>query len=274
MPAVNLLRIIHFDDDDDVGMTYGILLANSILENQKSNMRKEILCLACRYATALMENSEAFESQRTVERRFEAMLEIVKSLHSDLGINSLIFTLSNRSHTLVGAERCSVFLYDKEHEELTSLQGEIDVKFPADKGISGECCRKNITINIADAYEDERFNQDIDKKTNYRTKSILSLPINDAKNDVIGALQLINKENGEAFSQKDVDMMQYFLKIAGPLLSQSQLYHQQTRRRSTLQKTEFEGIGMEQLMHRRSSRDLVTVPPAVLEARDEEEKEE
>ena len=45
-------------------------------------------------------------------------------------------------------------------------------------------------INIPDAYQDARFNQEIDRKTGYRTKSVLVYPIMNVEDEVIGAATL------------------------------------------------------------------------------------
>jgi transcriptional regulator with GAF, ATPase, and Fis domain len=79
---------------------------------------------------------------------------------------------------------------------------------------------------FADAYDDPNFNQAIDKKTGYRTKAILCMPIK-ADDQVIGVLQLINKVTGAGvFTTDDEDVMMIFLSIAGPILAGSNLYAQ------------------------------------------------
>lgn len=51
-------------------------------------------------------------------------------------------------------------------------------------------------VNIKDAYNDPRFNCEIDLKTGYKTNNILSLPICNYEGEVIGVAQIINKTNG------------------------------------------------------------------------------
>ena len=82
------------------------------------------------------------------------------------------------------------------------------------------------TLNIPDAYENPNFNQAIDKKTGYRTKAILCMPIK-SDDQVIGVMQLINKLSGAGvFTEDDEDVMAIFLAIAGPILAESNLYEQ------------------------------------------------
>lgn len=51
--------------------------------------------------------------------------------------------------------------------------------------------------------QDDRFNCEIDTLTGYRTKALLCMPIKDSSGDVIGVAQVINKLNGEYFSETD-----------------------------------------------------------------------
>mmetsp|Transcript_131799 Transcript_131799/g.299684 ORF Transcript_131799/g.299684 Transcript_131799/m.299684 type:complete len:165 (-) Transcript_131799:200-694(-) len=92
-----------------------------------------------------------------------------------------------------------------------------------DKGIVGACATSGEIINIPDAYADERFNQEVDKKEGYKTNSILCLPIKDENNVTSGVIQVINKLDGP-FLPEDEDIMGLFLTIAAPLLNNSQLF--------------------------------------------------
>ena len=66
----------------------------------------------------------------------------------------------------------------------------------------------------------------MDKKSGYRTKAVLCLPIKNG-DVVIGVLQLINKVEGAGiFDEEDEEIMVTFLNIAGPIIAQSTLYTQ------------------------------------------------
>ena len=93
-----------------------------------------------------------------------------------------------------------------------------------DQGIAGSVATTGQSLNIVDAYDNPSFNQAIDKKTGYRTKAILCMPIK-ADDQVVGVLQLINKTTGSRiFTEEDEDTMNIFLAIAGPILAASSLY--------------------------------------------------
>ena len=58
-------------------------------------------------------------------------------------------------------------------------------------------------MNIADAYADPRFNQEVDRRTGYRTRSILCAPVVDVGGRVVAVLQLLNRLDGEPFDEDD-----------------------------------------------------------------------
>ena len=103
---------------------------------------------------------------------------------------------------------------------------QVNIRISMEQGIAGMVATTGQTLNIPDAYENEKFNQAIDKKTGYRTRAILCMAIK-SEDQVIGVLQLINKVSGSGvFTADDEDVMAIFLSIAGPILAESNLYEQ------------------------------------------------
>lgn len=96
-----------------------------------------------------------------------------------------------------------------------------------DQGIAGSVASTGQILNIPDAYLNPNFNQAIDKKSGYRTKAILCLPIIANGDEIVGVLQLINKMNGAGvFTEDDEEIMMLYLSIAGAIIIDSKLYQQ------------------------------------------------
>ena len=54
------------------------------------------------------------------------------------------------------------------------------------------------------SFQDPRFNVEVDKRTGYRTQSLLCMPINDQEGEVLGVAQIMNKTDGsQVFTQAD-----------------------------------------------------------------------
>ena len=64
-----------------------------------------------------------------------------------------MFTITERTHTLVDADRGTLFLADTKSGELWSMQGEINIRIPITAGIAGSVATSGNTINIPDAYQ-------------------------------------------------------------------------------------------------------------------------
>ena len=202
-----------FTEEDEMllehmAMQVGVILANQVLSERTARTYAQVVSL----------------------------LEIVKSLHSNMGINSLMFTITEKSPGLVDAERCTLYLVDKSRNELWSLQGAVEVRVPMDKGLVGAAATSGQIVNIKDAWEDPRFNKDYDKQTGYRTRSVLVMLIRDTPTDaaeppqLVGVLQLINKRSAPMFAEQDIQLLQSFVDIAGNILSTSQLFQSATKK--------------------------------------------
>ena len=130
---------------------------------------------------------------------FKAMLnDIERITHILLRLKTLLFnsyaisknlSLTEALEKIVEAtcdtlecDRASVFMLDECTSEMWSKVAkgsELTIRIPMTQGIVGYVATHNSTENIEDAYKDNRFNKEVDKKNNYRTKTILCVPIRD-----------------------------------------------------------------------------------------------
>jgi HD-GYP domain-containing protein (c-di-GMP phosphodiesterase class II) len=105
------------------------------------------------------------------------------------------------------------------------------------------CVLSGETINIADAYHEDGFDftgtRTFDSNTGYRTRSMLTFPLKDHEQEIIGVLQLINArdvDTGEVIEFSEVDQQ-----LAESLASQAAVALTQQRLVSEL-KTLFESF--------------------------------
>jgi GAF domain-containing protein len=101
------------------------------------------------------------------------------------------------------ADRTTIFLLDEERNEFWSIVAEaessdrsLEIRVPADKGVVGEVARLKQTINIPyDFYSDPRSvtAKEHDKRNQYRTYTILAIPMLNTQGELIAVIQLINK---------------------------------------------------------------------------------
>jgi adenylate cyclase len=134
------------------------------------------------------------------------ILQLSHDLAGELNLDKLLTRLVHATSELLNADRCTLFLYDKKTKELFSRVAEEleikEIRIPADRGIAGAVFMSRQTENIDDPYNDPRFNKDVDRRTGYRTESILAMPIVNKSGDCIGVTQALNKR-GSHFTAKD-----------------------------------------------------------------------
>lgn len=213
---------IRAPDNTIVGVLQAINKKDAIFGPTDENV---INMLATQAGIAL-QNANLFKNSEVARDKFRSLLDIIRAMQGEMGVNSLIFTITQRTTRVVDADRCTLFLVDNVQKALFAMQGEVNIRIPMDKGIAGNVATTGKVMNIYDAYEDPQFNQAIDKKSGYRTKAILCMPIKSG-DTVIGVIQLINKlDSSGVFTEDDEDIMMIFLSIAGPILASSNLYSQ------------------------------------------------
>ncbi len=139
-------------------------------------------------------------------------------------LDDLLGVIITRSMELLDAERATLFLYDHEHDELTSkiAAGTQEIRIPASMGIAGAVVRGKQVLNIPDAYADERFNRDVDRKTGYRTRNILAGPLLGHDGLLVGVLQALNKRTG-GFDADDVSIFETLAAQAGVIIQRARL---------------------------------------------------
>ena len=173
----------------------------------------------------------AYEDVRQEEKR---LMEISQALSSELSLSSLLMQIMDTGKELIGADRCTLFLYDRQTDELWSHVAhglnEGEVRFSADLGIAGETFRQGKAIIINDAYADPRFNPQVDQDTGYTTRNILSAPIRTKGQGVVGVTQVLNKHSG-GFTEEDQYILEVITSQTATALLNAQLHDQVSRAR-------------------------------------------
>ncbi|HMF17541.1 MAG TPA: protein kinase, partial [Gemmataceae bacterium] len=165
---------------------------------------------ASRLKTALGEiESQHLQAERNVER-MHLLLETTNRLMCTKDLDDLLRLLSETTMRMANAERATIYLLDREHVELWSKVaigkdvGEIRV--PLGTGIAGTVAVTGEIINLSDARSDPRFNPEIDRRTGYVTRNMLTLPMVGRDGRIIGVFQVLNKRGGP-FGAEDAEIL-------------------------------------------------------------------
>ena len=157
-----------------------------------------------------------------------SLVKIGRSITAVTDIDVLLKVIAEETKIAIQADRCTVFMLDKNElwSKVALGMDSQEIRFPADKGLAGYVVKTGEPLNIPEAYNDPRFNPDIDKETGYRTKTILCMPIKNNNQEIIGAFQVLNKLNG-VFTKGDEDLLVAIGGSASIALENAQLFEQQ-----------------------------------------------
>ncbi len=132
--------------------------------------------------------------------------------------------ISKYAKEVIGAERCSIFMYDEDKGELwtTLADGVEKIIVPSDKGIVGHTLKVKKPVISNDVYSNGHFLADIDKETGYKTHNSVTAPIFNSQRKIIGIMQLLNKKDD--FDNDDVRFMIFFSHYVSGFLELVNLY--------------------------------------------------
>lgn len=187
----------------------------------------------------MAEFSQEFIEKRSLGRRVEdqIILETIRQqrqlfqvgqiITSEMDIEILFKVIMAETNQIMGTERSTVFLHDAEKEELWSLVAtgmkNNEIRIPADYGVAGWVFQNCQPLTINDAYKDPRFYKEVDKKSGFRTKNMLCIPLKNRSDQCIGTLQAINKKSS-AFTGGDLELLTSISHYVAIALENARLY--------------------------------------------------
>jgi CRP-like cAMP-binding protein/two-component sensor histidine kinase len=147
----------------------------------------------------------ALASKNKVDKLHQ-LIDATKIVNSALDIDTLLRLILDVASSSVNADRGTLYLLDEATNELWSkvMQGNnmVEIRLPMGKGLAGYVAKTGETVNIADAYKDPRFNPEIDKKSGYKTRNVLCMPMRNKEGKIRGVFQFLNRKEG-AFGPED-----------------------------------------------------------------------
>lgn len=151
-------------------------------------------------------------STKPTTKQLEALLEASKLLNSTLESQELLTRLLDRARALSGADRSTLYLVDEDRKSISTrfMSGpSIDsFQMPMGVGLAGNVIKTGRTSRIRDAYRSPHFNRAQDKKTGYRTRSVLTVPFRGRDGQVSGAIQAINQVGRGHFDGREQSMLE------------------------------------------------------------------
>ena len=133
-------------------------------------------------------------------------------------LETIFYTVMKEGHQLIEAERCGLFIVDKENNELWSkiasgMKESQRIRVKIGEGIAGKVAVTGEMVLSNDIYADDRFAhldagfRMSDTATGFKTRQMLCVPVKSKEDgEVIAVIQFINKTNGKGFDDHDIKL--------------------------------------------------------------------
>jgi len=159
-----------------------------------------------------------------------SLLEASKQLNSNIEIEEVFQNILLQMVHIVGAEAGTLWVLNKEQEEIKAVAAYgpsastiLNIKMKKDEGIVGKVIVTGQPQLIEDVAEDSNWANRVDSTSGFITKSMITVPLM-VKNDVLGALQLLNKKETAFFTEHDITLAVALANQSALALHNSQMY--------------------------------------------------
>ena len=190
----------------------------------------QVLLTFTPYISVIIKNAQLFLENRNRIHRLEHLMELTEYVNSTLNLSTLFDKILEISTDTLGAGAGSIMMLDDDGQELSfaAATGENaeklkQIRVPVGEGIAGWVARENKSVLIADAQNDPRFFRKADQKTDFKTRSVIAVPLK-TKDKLIGVLEVLNKKNSEPFNDDDVSMLEALSNQAAVAVENARLY--------------------------------------------------
>jgi adenylate cyclase len=199
----------------------------------------------------IIESSRSFYKATQQQRAASALMKATKSLsQSSLDLEETLKRVMDEAKELMQADRSTLWLLDKDRNQLWTKipvgNSRQELRIPMAAGFAGQVAASGEPLLIPfDLYDhpNSGTSKETDQKTNYRTCSMLCMPVFNAEGELIAVTQLVNKKRqGEyppydpanypeapevwraSFNRNDQEFMQAFNIQAGVALQNAKLF--------------------------------------------------
>lgn len=169
----------------------------------------------------------------SAEDKLKLLISFGTRISAEVRLDRLLGSIAEQITQILGVGRCIIFLIDEEKQELWSkiAQGKglayTEIRMPLKtRGIISHVVQTGETINLQNAYEDPRFSMAIDMVTDFRTHSLLAIPLKNNSGKVLGVFQVANKEGGAPFDRNDEGILLLLSTLASSSIEIATLYQE------------------------------------------------
>jgi HD-GYP domain-containing protein (c-di-GMP phosphodiesterase class II) len=203
---------------------------NKIGKTTFTSSDRDFISELSRHIAAAVQNTQLYERQNRTAERQKMLNQISRHLHQTLDIDELIPRIFIAVNKAINAEAQSIWLVDEEAGVIkcrfargASAEALKGMTVPLNEpSIVGTSVSKQESIIIKDAQNDPRHARSVDEKTGFVTRSLMTVPLV-LEDKSIGAIQAVNKRDGQLFNKDDLGLFRSIADSAALAVSNAQL---------------------------------------------------
>ncbi|XP_055837301.1 dual 3',5'-cyclic-AMP and -GMP phosphodiesterase 11-like isoform X2 [Episyrphus balteatus] len=189
-----------------------------------------------------LRNAQLYEKSQLEVKRNQVLLDLARMIFEEQStIEHMVFRILSHMQSLIQCQRVQILLVheaskgsfsrvfdfeanDLSEEDSISRTSPFESRFPINIGITGHVATTGETVNIPNAYEDDRFDPSVDEGQTFKHKSILCMAIKNSLGQIIGVIQLINKFDEMIFTKNDENFVEAFAIFCGMGIHNTHMY--------------------------------------------------
>lgn len=178
-----------------------------------------------------IKNSRVLKDQENIVKRLKTFSELHEKFNSTIDLEPLLQIVLLKAIEILRAEVGSLWMLEEGGEGVVCSIAEgptkdkvMGLKLKKGVGIIGWVVDSNAPIIVEDCSKDSRFSKAMDKKINFETKTMISVPLS-VKGECLGAIQIINKQGKEKFfNHDDLDLLMLFASSSSMYIKNAKLF--------------------------------------------------
>ena len=204
----------------------GTMLGVCVMLNKEtksfSRFDEQMLHLECQHVVLMVKTMHAnfshFSTEETIPETLYKCMHLVECERTHFFLSE---TVERK-----GKDHRQLRLYASSEDYMTEVSDRTDtppIEIPFSDGLLGYTARTAREIVLPDARCDPRFDVKIDEAMQYRTSSLMCIPINDSQTaQTFGVLLVANKHGAGAFSRMDNTAARVFSRMLAKLYAKDQ----------------------------------------------------
>ena len=178
-------------------------------------------------------------------RRLEKILEITHAWGQTSCMEALLLAMAEAATELLGADRASIFLWDKSNKSLVARPAlgveDEELRIPDNTGIVGQVIQTLEPRRVGGNLGADEIARNVDAETGYHTKTLLCVPLIGENGKCLGAFEVLNKLEGQ-FTDEDERGLQELAAHAAVALENTQQLEELLSKHQMLVEEAAEGV--------------------------------